>query len=183
MENDVIVVAPKVGMASLFVSGVGHIYSLIRMHIYTILLIIYKYMTIEIDTTSLSNIPKINWHWKLTYISIFKNILCWIQICIRFWFLITGSPNWFLHTKQYMGPLWLHRQINQLIPVCNISHGVFRDMGFNTLRARQNGRHFPDDIFNRIFLNHNVRIPINISPEFVPKGPINNIPALVQIMA
>ena len=29
---------------------------------------------------------------------------------------------------------------------------------FNTLRPRQNGRHFPDDIFKRIFLNENVRI-------------------------
>ena len=26
----------------------------------------------------------------------------------------------------------------------------------NTLRPRQNGRHFPDDIFNCIFLNENV---------------------------
>ena len=26
----------------------------------------------------------------------------------------------------------------------------------NTLRPRQNGRHFPDDIFNWIFLNENV---------------------------
>ena len=51
------------------------------------------------------------------------------------------------------------------------------------MRPRQNGRHFPDDIFKRIFFNQNVRIPINISLEFVPKGPINNIPALVQIMA
>ena len=54
---------------------------------------------------------------------------------------------------------------------------------FNTLRPRQNGRHFTDDIFNCIFLNENVRISIKISLKFVPKGPINNIPALVQIMA
>ena len=53
----------------------------------------------------------------------------------------------------------------------------------NTLRPRQNGRHFPDDIFKRIFLNQNVQIQINISLKFVPKCPINNIPALVQIMA
>ena len=33
------------------------------------------------------------------------------------------------------------------------------------------------------FLNKNVRISIKISLKFVPKGPINNIPALVQIMA
>ena len=53
----------------------------------------------------------------------------------------------------------------------------------NTLRPRQNGRHFADDIFKRIFLNENILIPIEISLKFVPKGPINNIPALVQIMA
>ena len=54
---------------------------------------------------------------------------------------------------------------------------------FNTLRPRQNDRHFPDDIFKCIFLNENVKISIKISLKFVPKGPINNIPALVQIMA
>ena len=53
----------------------------------------------------------------------------------------------------------------------------------NTLRPRQDGRRFPDDIFKWIFSNENVWIPIKISLKFVPKGPINNIPALVQIMA
>ena len=54
---------------------------------------------------------------------------------------------------------------------------------FNTLRLRQNGRHFIDNIFKCIFFNENVWIPIKISLKFVPKGPINNIPALVQMMA
>ena len=54
---------------------------------------------------------------------------------------------------------------------------------FNTLRPRQNGRNFADDTFKRIFVNENVRILIEISLKFVPKGPINNIPALFQIMA
>ena len=53
----------------------------------------------------------------------------------------------------------------------------------NTLRPRQHGRHFPDDIFKYIFLNDNVWILITISLKLVPKGPINDIPALVQIMA
>ena len=53
---------------------------------------------------------------------------------------------------------------------------------FNTLRPRQNGGHFPDDI-KWIFLNENIWISIKISLKFVPRGPINNIPALVQIMA
>ena len=48
----------------------------------------------------------------------------------------------------------------------------------NTLKPRQNGRHFPDDIFKRIFFNENIRISIKISLKFVPKGPNNNIPAI-----
>ena len=53
----------------------------------------------------------------------------------------------------------------------------------NTLRPRQNGRHFPDDIFKCIFLNENVWISLEISLKFVPKVRVNNIPTLVQIMA
>ena len=33
---------------------------------------------------------------------------------------------------------------------------------FNTLRPRQNERHFADDIFKRIFLNENIWILIKI---------------------
>ena len=54
---------------------------------------------------------------------------------------------------------------------------------FNTLRPRANGRLFADDTFKRIFLNENNRISIKISLKFVSKGPFNNIPALVLIMA
>ena len=49
--------------------------------------------------------------------------------------------------------------------------------------GRQNRRHFPDDSFKWIFLNENVWNSIEVSLKFVPKGPINNIPALVQVMA
>ena len=50
----------------------------------------------------------------------------------------------------------------------------------DTLRPRQNGLHFADGTFKCIFLNENVRISIKISLKFVPKGPINSIPALVE---
>ena len=53
----------------------------------------------------------------------------------------------------------------------------------NTLRPRQNGCHFPDNIFKCIFLNEEVWIAIKISLKFVRKSPVYNIPALVQIMA
>ena len=65
-------------------------------------------------------------------------------------------------------PIWIQNKIFQY---------------FNTLRPRQNGRHFADNIFKCIFGNENVWISIRISLKFVPVGPINNIPALVQIMA
>ena len=56
------------------------------------------------------------------------------------------------------------------------------NLWINTLRPRQKS-HFADDTFNRIFVNENVRISLKFSLNFVAKGPINNIPALVQIMA
>ena len=61
----------------------------------------------------------------------------------------------------------------------SICIGVIQWFFFNKLRPRKNGRHFADDILKCIFLNENVWIPIEISLKFVPKGPIDNIPALV----
>ena len=55
-----------------------------------------------------------------------------------------------------------------------------KSITFNSLRLRQNGHHFPDDAFKWIFLIENVWILIKISPKFVSKGLITNIPALVQ---
>ena len=42
--------------------------------------------------------------------------------------------------------------------------------------------HFRDDIFKCILVNENVRIAMKISLKFVPMSPIEDIPALVQIM-
>ena len=53
---------------------------------------------------------------------------------------------------------------------------------FNIMRPRQNGRYF-SYIFKCIFFSESVWILLKISLRFVPNGPINNIPALVQIMA
>ena len=47
----------------------------------------------------------------------------------------------------------------------------------------QNGHQFPDDNFKCIFLNENIWISTKILLKFVPKGPITNIPSLVQMMA
>ena len=65
--------------------------------------------------------------------------------------------------------------------IIGITIVVNRDL--NTLRPKQNGCHFADDVFKCIFLNENVWILFKISLNIVPKGPINNIPSLVRIMA
>ena len=64
------------------------------------------------------------------------------------------------------------------IPNTCTSHKIF-----NSSHPWQNGCRFTDDIFKSISLNEKAQISIQISLKFVPKHPINNIPALVQIMA
>ena len=80
------------------------------------------------------------------------------------------------HTIDFQYPLWLpirhHNAINNMIL-----------NKFITLRPRQNGRYFADNSFKCVSSNENVSISIKIPLNFVPKGPINNIPSLVQIMA
>ena len=56
------------------------------------------------------------------------------------------------YRNYYTGPLPYLGQWNWFLPVTYL----------NTLRPRQNGRHFPDDIFKCIFLNENVWISIKI---------------------
>ena len=51
------------------------------------------------------------------------------------------------------------------------------------MRPRQNGRHFADDAFTRIFLNENIRISIKISLKYVSYGPVHKIPALVRLVS
>ena len=67
--------------------------------------------------------------------------------------------------------------------VCEMAAILSRGRWVNTLRPRQNGRCFAYDTFKCIFLNENIIISIEISLQFVPMVRINNIPALVQIMA
>ena len=123
-----------------------------------------------------------SFHWQLT--CLFKSLSQISKVYTLFW----SEKQRSLQLRQSR---W-HMQWRTWQRICQQMRGwqkqtkniKLSQMGWlNTLRPRQDGRHFPDDIFKRIFLNHNVRIPINISLEFVPTGPINNIPALVQIMA
>ena len=51
-----------------------------------------------------------------------------------------------------------------------------------TLRPRQNGRHFVDDIFKLIFSHEICCILIHISLKFILTGPISEKPTLVQML-
>ena len=53
---------------------------------------------------------------------------------------------------------------------------------FNTLRPRHSGRHFADSTFKCVLWDENIGISINIYLNFVPKGQIGGIPALVQMI-
>ena len=75
----------------------------------------------------------------------------------------------------------LHALNNLLKPYLIVQ--VWGLVEVNSLRQRVNRRPFADDIFKCIFLNENEWILPRISLKFVPKVRINNIPALVQIMA
>ena len=55
--------------------------------------------------------------------------------------------------------------------------------GLNLSAPGQNGRHFANDVFRCIFMNGKFCILIKISLKIVPKGPIDNNPALVYVMA
>ena len=64
-------------------------------------------------------------------------------------------------------------------------NGTSRNIAINSSSLGQNGRHFTDDVFRYIFVNEKFCILINlirISLKCVLKGPIDNNPALVQIM-
>ena len=117
-----------------------------------------------------------------------------LRTSIKSWlpFLVISEKGYANHCCQAVsadGPAPLETQCWICMDQENIwnrhlkSHLQNGDRSVNTLRPRQNGCHFPNDLFKCIFLNENVWILIKISLKFVHKGPISNNPALVQIMA
>ena len=83
-----------------------------------------------------------------------------------------NACNTNMYTSAFCCSFYQHRfSGNQFISWTSNIH-------INTLRLRQNVRHFAGDIFKCIFLNENVLILIQDWLKFVPKGPIDNILAL-----
>ena len=116
---------------------------------------------------------------------IFFNENVWISIKISLKFVPKGAINNIPALVQIKAWRWSDNKLISEPMVIRLAMHMFitRPQWVNTMRPRQNGRHFADYIFKCIFFNENASIAIKISQKFVRKGPINNIPALVQIMA
>ena len=110
-----------------------------------------------------------NQSWKVMmilciYIQTYKDIKC-----VR-WRRVFKTSIFYIHyivllLMMSILDMWVSDSVDSwTVKVWNLGKYI------NTLRPRQNGRLF-------------FCIPIKISLKFVPKGPLNNIPSLVQIMA
>ena len=71
----------------------------------------------------------------------------------------------------------------RLYKMAAIPKMAFSNASSQLIYPRQIGDLFADVIFTYIFMNEKFCISIQISLKFVPKGPINNKSALVQVMA
>ena len=81
--------------------------------------------------------------------------------------------------KTHQGANWLHTW-----DVCPLEASIIAvNQHCWYIEAETKYRQIADDIFKCISLNENVRVSVKISLQVVPTVSINNIPALVQIMA
>ena len=125
---------------------------------------------------------------KLAYLKLGQYHGCWCpgSLCIGRWLtamVLIMYDKWLqVFHQDYFNLLWFFSVMKWCKYIFMFWANKFSTR-VNTLRPGKHGRHFPDDIFKCIFLNENVSISIKISPKFVPRGPIDNIPPLVQIMA
>ena len=101
---------------------------------------------------------------------------------------------WYVHVCYLISCLWHHKwkwyhYSHEHTGECNhifekkmhVLWKISKLLWHDTLRPRQNGCHFPNNMFKCIFLNENVWISLKIS--FMRKVRMSHIPALVQIMA
>ena len=130
-------------------------------------------------------------HWKETAVG--REMISWnafladeIYIClakssVSFSRLAPDISSIWKYTKRksrdYVSGIWELIKIS--VNATSLSHYLHTDI-LNTLR--QNDRHFAD-VFKCIFFDRSVWLSIKMPLKFLPKGPINNKPILVQTMA
>ena len=131
----------------------------------------FSIMNIDLYHPSLT----VSWFvfWKICSVTaqIFKSICAyakkgiyhhrmWIELLLWSWYLVIYFI--FVNTKPVVIQIW-----KLWLIITHPSPG-------------QHGRHFADSVFKCIFVNEKFCISIKISLKFVPKGPVENNPALVQ---
>ena len=86
--------------------------------------------------------------------------------------------------RKIHGKWWYNHNKTKHNKMVVIYYGIYYSvLGINSSPPGQNGCHFADDIFRCIFVNEKFCILIKISLKFVSYSPIDNNPALVEIMA
>ena len=114
-----------------------------------------------------------------------KNTVKW---AFDYWLFLVGLENILKQTVVFNRRISLTQTCNEKLRCflcCMPKQAVEQTTEFSVIwdTLTHWGRGKMDTIFQWIFLNENVWISIKISLKFVPMVPINNIPALVQIMA
>ena len=131
----------------------------------------------------------------------FSNVILGFYSRYKIWYFLISETldgikvifrgSLFLYVIQYGNIIWYNLKITlatlyNSFPEKVLSHNYDKKFSWwhacQHIEAETNGHCFADNIFKCIFLNENAWISIQISLKFVPWGPINNIPTLVQIM-
>ena len=120
------------------------------------------------------------------HLFIFFVLFCFSSIVRSWWFFMIYSTIFFRYASYHQhaanisiymislfGDQWHHMVTKLLVNVDSV----------NSSPPGQNGLHFADDMFKCIFLNKNIWISNKISLKYVPWSLIDNMLALVQVMA
>ena len=108
----------------------------------------------------------------------------WLDCEVEIWAVVCNFKVWHIFIIVVFWINFIQFQ-NQHCIICIISytHTGPAVEALTHLPPGGNDRHFTDNIFRCILVNEKFCILIKISLKFVPKGPIDNNPALIQIMA
>ena len=114
------------------------------------------------------------------------DFVSWLICRSKVWWNKTIPSSSYIECEAHGGweTTWNHPSL-RIWYIYQYSAGVHCNVKYhlNSSPPGQNGRHLPDDVLKCIFMNGKVCMLIPISLKFVRKSPINNIPALVQVMA
>ena len=106
----------------------------------------------------------------------------WLWHLYNLWVIIWFIYNANLYKRISIRPMF-SQSINLSEP--SVRYAVKSAWSFlvNSSPSGENGPLFADDMFKRIFFNVNIWISNKISLEYIPRGLIDNMSVLVQIMA